>query len=135
MRYFAKTKISYGHGDGTSTEFQPGDEIVMEGDEHSGLSQSELDQLLAQGSVEETDQEEWSGERPGGPLDVVTNAEGVQGTTLPDGRPATPETVADLPATQDEGPNPDAAPVENVEPTTVNEDPALHSQESTTTEE
>jgi len=81
MAYFAKTQIQHGLDDGTAVTIQPGDEITAE----HGLNDNDIATLLASDSIEESD--EFSGETPVGPLQRVTVAEGVEGSSLPSGAP------------------------------------------------
>lgn len=109
MTYYAKTQIQHGLDNGDVVTLQAGDEVT---DEH-GFSQADIDTLLASDSLEEGD--EYSGERPGGPLERQTVATGVGGETLPSGAPESVE--EDEPETQQEAAEADAVATEpSVEP-------------------
>jgi len=92
MAYFAKTPIQHGLDSGDVVTLQVGDELT----EEHGFSQNDIDTLLASDSIEEGD--EYSGERPVGPMERVTTAHGVEGQTLPSGAPETPQEAAEADA-------------------------------------
>lgn len=103
MAYYAKTRVQHGLDDGTVVTLEPGDEIT----EEHGFTQADIDQLLATDAIEEHDGSEWSGDRPVGPMERVTVAEGVQGANLPSGAPETvelPEEEEETPEQENEEP-------------------------------
>jgi hypothetical protein len=107
VAYFAKNAVSHGLADGNTKVYEVGDRL-----DEADFSQADLDTLLANDAIEQHDGDEWSGDRPVGPLErQPAEASGtVDEVNLPEAQSEGDEEAKLPPADPNDDPdvNPDA---------------------------